>query len=450
MNNKKSFVQMLAYQTGELAPFSTSLRHSKLQDRSSTQQLAIFTTIPSAPKSAPASVDAVKLADAAADRAVTAATQPVDDRRVAISDVASGIIVPKDSTSTVRRKKTVFDSSPADELLRQKLRKMGAPIQIPDSVYIGFRAWQANDNDPSTSGALATESHDGTLSTAEPDDNGFDRSVPPILLPITPTGLLGRVARQRMRSLTPEFEHCNIWIVWTIEGQKLFVLLNNSRRFPSALRFRRNGSKKDAETLLLALPDGPDNPDMALDALRWCADNANKPFNNSAFFFNHIPGMPDMLKIKAEGSSFYCAEEVSSLLKYLHVKGFEDYHAYDSTPDEIYKILTETTGVIPTVMHTGRIKFESTSARHASDRARSRRTDTHPAETEDPAPVAGGLDGVHYMYREGEEPRGSLSGTSRTHREPEEDMLSGLGGGMSLAHEASRLFKMDDSFYHSW
>ena len=261
-----------------------------------------------------------------------------------------------------RRKTLLFGQSESDVWLVQRLTDIGAPIQVPDFVYIGFKPWTTEltpEEEQHCAELRETRKEASEGHISEPDPNGLDRSVRPAFRNMIPTQLLCKLADHRMHALTPKFEHCNIWIVWIIDGHKKCLLFNTSGRHPSIVRVPKRCRQLDL--VFLALPEMAANPDMPLDALRWCLGNEDKPFNNFGFWINHLP-IPDMFKIDTHGKSFYCAEEVSMLLKVLTVKGFEDFKTWQSTPDQIYNTLVEVTGITtPTMLDVRRTQFSCTS-----------------------------------------------------------------------------------------
>ena len=167
-----------------------------------------------------------------------------------------------------------------------------------------------------------------------------------------------KVVLSRTKTVSPTYEHTNVWIAWVNGDHKTFISFNTNQRVPSILSV--DYARKKAADKLCVFLNVQGDAEMPLRALWWCLRNEKVPFNNAAYWWNFVPYMPDIFKIKTDGKSYYCAEEVASLLSYLGVRGFTDCTPYTMTPDGVYEMLVRSGVAVATIVNTSTSYFAQT------------------------------------------------------------------------------------------
>jgi hypothetical protein len=131
--------------------------------------------------------------------------------------------------------------------------------------------------------------------------------------------------------VSPLYQHCQLLFCWENgDGSSLFTTFNTTKVLPSEFIpsiYRRSGWQSYA--LLVG-------PDIRATIFELCISHQGREFNSCAYHWNFLPCVPNFCAYNARGESFFCAEQVSFILKTAGIQEFTDMVPHLSTPDDIY------------------------------------------------------------------------------------------------------------------
>ena len=153
--------------------------------------------------------------------------------------------------------------------------------------------------------------------------------------------------QRRLVCVSPIYEHCQIVFAWTSKTpgeDDVTMTFSTTKRTPSTyLSPSYRANNWSALTIPGARKEDTDDRNIMMKKamLKWSEQHEDIPFNNYGFYFNFLPcvGCCPSLAYDAEGTSYFCAEQVAAFLKECGVVGFEDIMPHVCTPDAIYNIL---------------------------------------------------------------------------------------------------------------
>jgi hypothetical protein len=157
-------------------------------------------------------------------------------------------------------------------------------------------------------------------------------------------GPVGWVSALWIRVLSREYEHCQLVFAWT-EGveRPLLATFSTNKDLPSAYTSPSyTNDNWEALPIVSANVVGPEGVARRAALWRWCAENHGAPFNNWAYCYNFTPPILCMpcLAYDAEGTAFFCAEQVASALQQTDMPEGQDLVPHRCVPADIYAALT--------------------------------------------------------------------------------------------------------------
>ena len=148
----------------------------------------------------------------------------------------------------------------------------------------------------------------------------------------TSTTLIDGVERWFMNRISPKFQHCQIIFSWISPTgtEELNTTFSTTMQRPSSF-ISTTYQRKGWVCMALNLED-------VKYRVMWdmCKRMQKIPFNTFAYYWNFLPCVPRLCMYDSKGVSYFCAEQVATILRDVGIKEFETVEPYDCTPDDIY------------------------------------------------------------------------------------------------------------------
>jgi hypothetical protein len=144
----------------------------------------------------------------------------------------------------------------------------------------------------------------------------------------------------RLRVVSPRYEHCQFVFEWKTESGYQRESFSTTKSDPSSFVVpgyrNRNWNALALDPLL-----NPDASKTRRKLFRWVMKLENTPFNTRGYYGNFVPPVSciSCCAFDADGSAYFCAEQVATGLAHVGLKQFTRARPYLCTPDDVYDLL---------------------------------------------------------------------------------------------------------------
>jgi hypothetical protein len=157
---------------------------------------------------------------------------------------------------------------------------------------------------------------------------------------------------KRMKVISPIYEHCQLVFEWPAAERTSTSITQNeprratfstTKRSPSAFISPRYRDEKWVVLDMVSLNEQtPECEKIRARIFRWSRQTKDTPFNARGYYLNFVPpaSICTCLAYDANGSAYFCAEQVATAMKMARIREFCDIKPYRCTPDDVHLLLT--------------------------------------------------------------------------------------------------------------
>lgn len=157
------------------------------------------------------------------------------------------------------------------------------------------------------------------------------------------------VIQAMLEHISPNYQHCQFIFTWDVDDNRRIYTTFTTNEATSAQFTTSIYRRAEWKCIQLNLA-----PAQRSCIFKWCLDNRHVSFNTCGFYWNFLPCVPTCFAYDAQGTSFFCAEQVATALKFAKVAAFANATPCTMTPDAVFTAVSRGTH---TVVSTG-IRFD--------------------------------------------------------------------------------------------
>lgn len=170
--------------------------------------------------------------------------------------------------------------------------------------------------------------------------------------------------QKRLKCISPKYEHCQIIFCWNPGTDKQVLATFSTNKTNPSTYTNPSYTNEKWNALPIVSINGSEQfaKDKRARLMDWCKLNERVPFNACAYYCNFIPPIYwcPLLAYDADGSAYFCAEQVASALRALILPEGENLVPHVCVPDDIYNSMIDL-GSRPILLHRpSLIQFSST------------------------------------------------------------------------------------------